>query len=273
MYVGAFVGFLVAFRSGSPWLGLLTAVLAGVLTGALMGLLTVTWGLNQHVSGLGITLLLIASCEFSFRVMFTGERPALDDKFHVWFRGHRGHLRRLRCRRRSLPLARRGSIRVALRRASRAAADLLGSQRTVPARGRRRLLLAVSRSGRRALVSVGDGPGLKGAGAAAFLIDYVVRHSPRVVPALRRERRRPRDVAARSPRARRNRVKYTGTPARRDERERRQPSDRYAGSRQNAFADHHRAGDDEDRRRPRIAERGERPRRAGRRGGAARTAR
>ena len=87
MYVGAFVGFLVAFRSGSPWLGLLTAVLAGVLAGALMGLLTVTWGLNQHVSGLGVTLLLIASCEFSFRVMFTGERPALDDKFHVWFRG------------------------------------------------------------------------------------------------------------------------------------------------------------------------------------------
>ncbi len=87
MYVGAFVGFLVAFRSGSPWLGLLTAILAGVLTGALMGLLTVTWGLNQHVSGLGITLLLIALCEFSFRVMFTGERPALDAKFHVWFRG------------------------------------------------------------------------------------------------------------------------------------------------------------------------------------------
>ena len=87
MYVGAFAGFLVAFRSGSPWLGLLTAVLAGVLAGALMGLLTVTWGLNQHVSGLGVTLLLIASCEFSFRVMFTGERPALDDKFHVWFRG------------------------------------------------------------------------------------------------------------------------------------------------------------------------------------------
>ena len=52
-----------------------------------MGLLTVTWGLNQHVSGLGITLLLIALCEFSFRVMFTGERPALDAKFHVWFRG------------------------------------------------------------------------------------------------------------------------------------------------------------------------------------------
>ena len=49
MYVGAFVGFLVAFRSGSPWLGLLTAVLAGVLVGALMGLLTVTWALKSRV--------------------------------------------------------------------------------------------------------------------------------------------------------------------------------------------------------------------------------
>jgi ABC-type uncharacterized transport system permease subunit len=87
MYAGAFAGFLVAFRSGSSWLGLLTAVLAGVVTGVLMGLLTVTWGLNQHVSGLGVTLLLIASCEFTFRVMFTGERPALDGKFNVWLPG------------------------------------------------------------------------------------------------------------------------------------------------------------------------------------------
>ena len=87
MYLGAFLGFLVALRSGSPWLGLLAAIVAGLLAGALMGLLTVTWGLNQHVSGLGVTLLLIALCEFSFRVVFTGERAALDDKFHVWFRG------------------------------------------------------------------------------------------------------------------------------------------------------------------------------------------
>lgn len=85
MVLGAFVGFYVALRSGSPWVGLVAAVLAGVVAGLVMALLTVTWGLNQHVSGLGLTLLLIAVCEFAFRVLFTGQRPRLEHKFHVWF--------------------------------------------------------------------------------------------------------------------------------------------------------------------------------------------
>jgi general nucleoside transport system permease protein len=49
----------------------------------LMAFLTVTLGLNQHVSGLGLTLLLIASCEFTFRLLYTGARPTLENKFDV----------------------------------------------------------------------------------------------------------------------------------------------------------------------------------------------
>ena len=75
MYLGAFIGFLVALRSGSPWLGLIAAIGGGVVAGLLMGLLTVTLGLNHHVSGLGVTLLLIAACEFTFRLLYTGARP------------------------------------------------------------------------------------------------------------------------------------------------------------------------------------------------------
>jgi ABC-type uncharacterized transport system permease subunit len=85
MYLGAFVGFLTALRTGSPWLGLIAAIVSGVLAGALMGLLSVTLGLNQHVSGLGLTLLLIAGCEFTFRLMYAGQRPKLDNKFHALF--------------------------------------------------------------------------------------------------------------------------------------------------------------------------------------------
>src|SRR3954447_11852925 len=88
MYLGAFVGFLVALRSGSPWLGLVAAVVSGVVAGALMGLFSVSLGLNQHVSGLGLTLLLIAGCEFTFRLMYAGERPSLEDKFQPFFPGH-----------------------------------------------------------------------------------------------------------------------------------------------------------------------------------------
>ncbi|WP_127784124.1 ABC transporter permease [Rhodococcus sp. X156] len=83
MYLGAFAGFLTAVRTGSPWLGLLVAVVAGMLAGVLMGLLTVTLGLNQHVSGIGLTLLLVASCEFTFRLLYAGDRPTMDRKFEV----------------------------------------------------------------------------------------------------------------------------------------------------------------------------------------------
>jgi simple sugar transport system permease protein len=75
MFLGAFVGFAVAFTSGSLWLGLLAAILAGVLAGLLMGVLTVSLGLNQHVSGLGLTLLLTGLSLFFFRIVF-GERNA-----------------------------------------------------------------------------------------------------------------------------------------------------------------------------------------------------
>lgn len=87
MYLGAFVGFLVAARTGSPWLGLMSAVVGGVLAGALVGLFVVTLGVNQHVSGLGVTLLLIAACEFTFRLLYAGERPRLEDKFRPFFPG------------------------------------------------------------------------------------------------------------------------------------------------------------------------------------------
>lgn len=85
MYIGGFAGFVVAHRSGSPWIGLIAAIVAGLISGLMMGLLSVTLGLNQHVSGLGLTLLLIATSDFAFRLLYTGERPILENKFEVWF--------------------------------------------------------------------------------------------------------------------------------------------------------------------------------------------
>ena len=53
-----------------------------VAAGLLLGLLIVTLGLNQHVSGLGVTLLLIAGCEFASRVLYGGGAQArLEEKF------------------------------------------------------------------------------------------------------------------------------------------------------------------------------------------------
>jgi ABC-type uncharacterized transport system permease subunit len=82
MFLGAFVGFAVAFKAneaglgGYLWIGLLGAMLAGVIMSLLMGFFTVTLGVNQHVSGLGITLLSIGLSLFGFRLVF-GESSVL----------------------------------------------------------------------------------------------------------------------------------------------------------------------------------------------------
>jgi ABC-type uncharacterized transport system permease subunit len=70
MFFGAFVGLATAKATGSLWLGVAAAVAAGVLSGLLMGFLAVTLGVNQHVSGLGITLLLTGASLFSARLIY-----------------------------------------------------------------------------------------------------------------------------------------------------------------------------------------------------------
>ena len=82
MFLGAFVGFAVAFRAeeaglgGYLWIGLFGAIVAGILMGLLMAFLSVTLGTNQHVAGLGITLLSTGVSLFGFRLVF-GERSVL----------------------------------------------------------------------------------------------------------------------------------------------------------------------------------------------------
>ncbi|MCB9137668.1 MAG: ABC transporter permease [Caldilineaceae bacterium] len=82
MFLGAFTGFAAAAAlsnagvAGYLWLGLAAAILAGMIMGALMGLFAVTLGVNQHVSGLGITLLCTGLALFGFRLIF-GESDVL----------------------------------------------------------------------------------------------------------------------------------------------------------------------------------------------------
>jgi simple sugar transport system permease protein len=74
MFFGAFSGFAAASLSGSLWVGVLTALVGGMLSGWLMSLFSVRLGVNQHVSGLGITLLMTALSLFGFRVIFGESR-------------------------------------------------------------------------------------------------------------------------------------------------------------------------------------------------------
>jgi len=61
MLLSAMTGFTATSLSGSLWLGVLAAVLTGMLMGALHALFTVALGLSQHVCGIGVTLSGIVS--------------------------------------------------------------------------------------------------------------------------------------------------------------------------------------------------------------------
>ncbi len=80
MYAGAFFGFVAAQTSGSLVVGLLAAIGCGLGAGALMGLLTVTFGTNQHVAGLGTTLFLIGAADFVNRLQFQGSQEQTSIK-------------------------------------------------------------------------------------------------------------------------------------------------------------------------------------------------
>ncbi|MGB4777976.1 ABC transporter permease [Microbacterium sp.] len=87
MYAGAFTGFLVAALTGNLWLAVLAVVIVGALSGALMAFLSVTLGVNQHVAGIGITLLLIAASEFTNRLLFGGANQVTTARFERLFPG------------------------------------------------------------------------------------------------------------------------------------------------------------------------------------------
>lgn len=80
MFCGAFVGVVVGGATGNLWFGVLAAIVSGILAGLLMGLMSVRLGVSQHVSGLGITLLLTGLSLFGFRLIYGEPRipPSIE---------------------------------------------------------------------------------------------------------------------------------------------------------------------------------------------------
>ncbi len=63
MAVGAVCGFGAALMTGSPLVGVLAAIAAGVILSMLFGFLTLTMVSNQVATGLALTLLGLAGCK------------------------------------------------------------------------------------------------------------------------------------------------------------------------------------------------------------------
>jgi general nucleoside transport system permease protein len=70
MVSGAFVGWLTVYSGGSLFLGVLAALLVGALFGLLHGTMTVSLGVSQHVTGIGITLLAASLSYYLYRMFF-----------------------------------------------------------------------------------------------------------------------------------------------------------------------------------------------------------
>jgi len=65
--VGAMTGWMAVWMGAGLWGGVVIAALAGAIFGLFHALLTVVFGLSQHVSGLGITLFGTSVASFAYR--------------------------------------------------------------------------------------------------------------------------------------------------------------------------------------------------------------
>lgn len=72
MTVGALTGWLAVYFGADLWTGVAVAAASGAAFGLLHGFMTVSLGLSQHVTGIGISLLGTSLCYFSFRLLITG---------------------------------------------------------------------------------------------------------------------------------------------------------------------------------------------------------
>jgi simple sugar transport system permease protein len=69
MVIGAFTGWITVWAGLPLWWGVGSAMAAGMAFGLLHGVLTVPFGLSQHVVGLGVTLLATSTASFAYRLI------------------------------------------------------------------------------------------------------------------------------------------------------------------------------------------------------------
>ncbi len=79
MLGGALTAYVVALRTGNPWLGILAALAVGASTGLLFAVVVVTFRANQIVSAVGLNILMLGLTGVALRAavgLSTGQSPA-----------------------------------------------------------------------------------------------------------------------------------------------------------------------------------------------------
>jgi ABC-type uncharacterized transport system permease subunit len=73
MILGTWFGAAFAYYSGSPWLGIVGGIVGGLIGGAVHAVATVTFGVDQIVSGVAINILALGSARYLAGVFFSSE--------------------------------------------------------------------------------------------------------------------------------------------------------------------------------------------------------
>lgn len=69
MLVGAFAAFYVTLQTGNVWLGVLAAMIVGLLMGLLMSLISITFKAKQGISGIGLYMFGLGLSSTLFKVL------------------------------------------------------------------------------------------------------------------------------------------------------------------------------------------------------------
>jgi simple sugar transport system permease protein len=70
MLTGAFSAYIGALKTGNPWLGVLSGVLAGILWGLIVAFTSVTLKVNQIVVGMAINIISLGATSYLNRVLY-----------------------------------------------------------------------------------------------------------------------------------------------------------------------------------------------------------
>jgi general nucleoside transport system permease protein len=81
MLMGAFTAYIVATATGSIWLAVLGAMMAGAMMGLLTAFMTATMRVDHFISGLGINLLVGGLTLYWFRIYIKGRAQPTFDGF------------------------------------------------------------------------------------------------------------------------------------------------------------------------------------------------
>ncbi|MCG8640959.1 MAG: hypothetical protein MI862_14585, partial [Desulfobacterales bacterium] len=81
MLMGAFAAMLTSYFTGSPWLGVLLAMLTGALIASIHAFVSIEFRANQVVSGVAINLLGAGLTSFFLRAIFkhAGQSPSVTN--------------------------------------------------------------------------------------------------------------------------------------------------------------------------------------------------